>query len=332
MYNNFRYFCTHPFGYQMSEFDSLALKNGFCLIIHAEDTAAFKSWTMLYGLLDHYPDQIFVRCPESVTQGYLDKGFNVISEFTGSTSCVSPDCGKQIIAECLTLDEVKRASRDEYTGIIIRGSEAGGKAGHLNNFVFFQAASELTDLPLYVAGGIGKFAIGGLYAGGAAGVVLNEQLFLFVESPLSVSAREILLAIESDETYALTMKGFSFRFHRKTYSPSVNALLEYIDNEDPDIDQVHDYIKKHSALGFEQAENNDLLFGMGTDAVFACRFLREFSCFSGLVSDIPLVAQCPPGISAISPNKTLRLANANESGTSTTYPHLASSLAHALPP
>ena len=281
MHNDFRFFCAHPYGYPLSEFDALALENGCSLIIDSTDETALSCRITLNTLMTKHPRSIFIRCRSGGEGSFLKQGFSIITSYPDSASVSDSGNRQEVIAECCSPDEAAEASNRNISGILLRGSEAGGIAGELNNFVFLQAAAPVTDLPLYMEGGIGKYAIGGLFAAGAAGAVLNEQTFLFIESPLSECARDVLLRLVPDETCSVVRSGRSFRFHRKVHSPAVDAFIRYIDREGPEIGHVQDYVRSSSASCFEEAGNDQKLFPLGTDALFAVRFMHEFACFSG---------------------------------------------------
>jgi acyl transferase domain-containing protein/NAD(P)H-dependent flavin oxidoreductase YrpB (nitropropane dioxygenase family) len=69
---------------------------------------------------------------------------------------------------------------------ILRGSESGGWIGSDAAFILLQkhARQAAGDTPFYVQGGIGPVTAAGCLAAGAAGVVLDDQLWLMPESPL----------------------------------------------------------------------------------------------------------------------------------------------------
>jgi len=287
MYKGFRVFCTHPSGCPLSAFDTRALDNGFLLIINATDEKALRSRAEVAVLVRRYPGKIFIRCGNTEALGYIHRGFNIITDPGGPAPPRPEGSGTaDIIAESLDPQQVRAASKQGYSGILIRGNEAGGIAGELNNFVFLQAAAELTDLPVYVEGGIGIYALGGLFAAGAAGAVLNEQTFLFIESPLSEEARAFLLNLKQDEIHSVAKNGYSVRFHRKVHSPRADALTEFIDTEDPGPDRMREHIEQESTSYLKDAGSDTKLLLLGADAAFAYRFMNRYACFAGLSEGI----------------------------------------------
>ncbi|MFB8790592.1 MAG: nitronate monooxygenase [Potamolinea sp.] len=68
-------------------------------------------------------------------------------------------------------------------GVIAKGHESGGWVGEDSAFVLTQKLLQRQSLPVYVQGGIGLHTAAACRAAGAAGVVLDDQLWLMAESP-----------------------------------------------------------------------------------------------------------------------------------------------------
>ncbi len=75
-------------------------------------------------------------------------------------------------------------SLDGIAGILAKGYESGGWVGEDAAFILSQKIIRETSLPVYIQGGIGIHSAAACRAIGAAGVVLEEQLFLMPESGL----------------------------------------------------------------------------------------------------------------------------------------------------
>src|SRR2546427_454978 len=76
-------------------------------------------------------------------------------------------------------------------GVIARGMEAGGRVSDLSSFVLTQQllADDTLGLPVWVCGGVGPRTAAACVIGGAAGVVLDNQLALMPECDLPDDAR-----------------------------------------------------------------------------------------------------------------------------------------------
>ncbi|WP_072016340.1 hypothetical protein [Neosynechococcus sphagnicola] len=68
-------------------------------------------------------------------------------------------------------------------GLVARGHESGGWVGEDAAFILTQKLLNTGTWPVYVQGGIGIHAAAACRAAGAAGVVLDDQLWLMPESP-----------------------------------------------------------------------------------------------------------------------------------------------------
>ncbi|GHI40393.1 type I polyketide synthase [Streptomyces violascens] len=115
---------------------------------------------------------------------------------------------RQLADECRVLvevgsrEEARRAAADGAYGLVARGSECGGRSGDLGTFVLLQAllADPAYDLPVWACGGIGPRTAAAAVVGGAAGVVLDTQLALLVESEVGDEAAALLRTMDGSET------------------------------------------------------------------------------------------------------------------------------------
>ncbi|TFI21108.1 type I polyketide synthase [Streptomyces sp. 4R-3d] len=110
--------------------------------------------------------------------------------------------GRRVLAEVTSLAEALSAAEAGATGLIVRGSESGGRAGELSTFVLLQQVltEPALDLPAWACGGIGPHSAAATVAGGAAGVVLDTQLALFDEAGLPTELTAVLAGLDGSET------------------------------------------------------------------------------------------------------------------------------------
>lgn len=110
--------------------------------------------------------------------------------------------GRRVLAEVTSLAEALSAAEAGAAGLIVRGSESGGRAGELSTFVLLQRvlAEPALDLPAWACGGIGPHSAAATVAGGAAGVVLDTQLALFDEAALPTELTAVLAGLDGSET------------------------------------------------------------------------------------------------------------------------------------
>ena len=96
--------------------------------------------------------------------------------------------------EAVDWDEVLRAQSLGVDGVVLKGSESGGRVGQTTAFILLQRwharfALAADRLPAWVQGGIGLNSAAACLAAGADGVVLDAQVLLTRESPLAEPAR-----------------------------------------------------------------------------------------------------------------------------------------------
>ncbi|MBD1927137.1 acyltransferase domain-containing protein [Trichocoleus sp. FACHB-90] len=122
----------------------------------------------------------------------------------------------------LEVTDVEQAQAIDYQsaeifGLVAKGQESGGWVGEDPAFILTQkllnvSSQELVDigttdnkqiLPIYVQGGIGIHTAAGVLAAGAAGVVLDDQLWLMPESPLPGAWQRYLNNLNGQEAIAI---------------------------------------------------------------------------------------------------------------------------------
>lgn len=131
--------------------------------------------------------------------------------------------GRRVLAEVTSLAEALTAAEAGATGLIVRGSESGGRAGELSTFVLLQQVlgEPALDLPTWACGGIGPHTAAATVAGGAAGVVLDSQLALFDEAGLPTELTGVLAGLDGSET----VLHHGVRVLRRRGPGALNSLL-----------------------------------------------------------------------------------------------------------
>jgi NAD(P)H-dependent flavin oxidoreductase YrpB (nitropropane dioxygenase family) len=88
-------------------------------------------------------------------------------------------------------------------GLVACGNECGGPVGDDTTYVLVQRLLAVNLAPVYARGGIGLATATGCRVAGARGVVLDDQLLLMPESPLSAASRHQLQGLTGQETVVL---------------------------------------------------------------------------------------------------------------------------------
>ena len=76
---------------------------------------------------------------------------------------------------------------------LLKGNEAAGRVGDETSFILAQQFAD-AGLSFIVQGGIGLFTSAGIFAIGAEGVVLDSQVYLTPESPISATSNAYIIA------------------------------------------------------------------------------------------------------------------------------------------
>jgi len=164
-------------------------------------------------------------------------------------------------------------------GLVIRGSEAPGRGSRYSAFVLMQWYLENTDLPLFIHGGVGWHTAAGLFAAGANGVVLDNQLYLTRQAPVAEAFKSTITKIEENDSVVIGgALGAPYRFFSKLGTRITKdlkareaALKGNADAEASLYAAISDHI---AALNDPAAEPLQSLFYLGQDAVFAKHFTK----------------------------------------------------------
>ncbi len=111
---------------------------------------------------------------------------------------------RQLLLEVTNIEEIGEETLltsfpYPIAGLIAKGHESGGWVGEDSAFVLTQKLVQRQSLPVYVQGGIGIHTAAACRAAGAAGVVLDDQLWLMAESPLKSEWQQYLHNLNGQE-------------------------------------------------------------------------------------------------------------------------------------
>ncbi len=108
---------------------------------------------------------------------------------------------RQILLEVFSLEEAIKLESNgiQVSGLVAKGHEAGGWGSDTSAFILTQQLCQAGSTPIYVQGGIGIHTAAACRAAGAAGVFLDDQLWLMPESPLTVQMRGYLKNLNGQE-------------------------------------------------------------------------------------------------------------------------------------
>jgi acyl transferase domain-containing protein/NAD(P)H-dependent flavin oxidoreductase YrpB (nitropropane dioxygenase family)/NAD(P)-dependent dehydrogenase (short-subunit alcohol dehydrogenase family) len=140
--------------------------------------------------------------------------------------------GIRTLWEATSLAEARAGAALGADALVLKGNESGGRVGSDPAFMLLQRwfATDAPRLPVFVQGGIGLHSAAACVAAGAVGIVLDAQLLLARESPLSRPASDLLSTCDGSETVCLGERlGQAYRFYSR---PGLSAVEEMRGEED----------------------------------------------------------------------------------------------------
>ncbi|HUR54098.1 MAG TPA: nitronate monooxygenase [Gemmataceae bacterium] len=134
--------------------------------------------------------------------------------------------GAEVLVEVVSMSEAACGLAVNPDGIILKGHEAGGRVGADTSFVLVQKFCHAGHkVPFWVRGGVGPNTAAACLAAGAHGVVLDSQVLLARESPLTDAQRRKLAGMDGGETAVLGARlGEAFRCYSRADSAAFQEL------------------------------------------------------------------------------------------------------------
>lgn len=133
--------------------------------------------------------------------------------------------GLRVLLESTSLHQARSAEEIGMDGVIAKGNEAGGHVSSETTFILVQRFMESLSIPVWAQGGIGPHTASACYVAGAQGVVLDSQLLLTRESPLSEALRSRVAVMDGSETTCLGSDiGLWFRVCTRLGTAAVREL------------------------------------------------------------------------------------------------------------
>ncbi|MBF0302173.1 MAG: nitronate monooxygenase, partial [Desulfamplus sp.] len=110
----------------------------------------------------------------------------------------------KIILEVREININDRIKAINPHALILRGNEAGGRVSNYSSFILMQWYLKNSDLPVFIHGGVGRNTASGMFSAGVSGVVLDSQVWLAKESPLSENFRTLLSSLDESDSIEIT--------------------------------------------------------------------------------------------------------------------------------
>jgi len=146
---------------------------------------------------------------------------------------------KLLLSEVSYLEEAYETA-DWADFFLVKGNEAGGLVGTKNTFILIQEFQK-SGLPFIIQGGFGVYNICSAFIGGAVAIVLESQLYLLPECPLSPKFKNYIKTIEENDFYLVhETSRYNFRLIGKLANKSIRSIKEI---EQRDFSKVNEDFK-----------------------------------------------------------------------------------------
>ncbi|WDP92222.1 MAG: acyltransferase domain-containing protein [Desulfobacter sp.] len=170
--------------------------------------------------------------------------------------------------------------------LVVKGNEAAGRVSRYSSFILMQWYLKHSPLPLFVHGGVGQYTAAGMLAAGVSGFVMDSQLLLAKEAPVSDDFKKLLAGLDEGDSTEITFreKGI-YRVFAKLGTKVVKDLKEEAvllsDKEEGDIYPA--IAEKMTALDNPDASFIQSLFYLGQDGIFAKEFVKESDSLAEII-------------------------------------------------
>lgn len=184
--------------------------------------------------------------------------------------------GVRVLPEAIRWDD-RLAGPLGADGVVLKGHEAGGRVGEATAFILLQQAMAAHPAgPVYVRGGIGLQSAGAVRAGGAAGVVLDDQCLMLRESAVGPRIAPVLARMTGAETVLVEgAGGVQWRGMEQPGSRAAATLRQALAQ-----DATHQEDTGRAAFGWDMAAGR--IAPLGQAAAFAPDLAARFGSLGRL--------------------------------------------------
>ncbi|MEA1968569.1 MAG: beta-ketoacyl synthase N-terminal-like domain-containing protein, partial [Thermodesulfobacteriota bacterium] len=183
-------------------------------------------------------------------------------------------------------DKIKEISPH---ALILKGNEACGRVSKYSSFILMQWYLKNSELPVFIHGGVGQHTAAGMFAAGVSGVVLDSQVWLADESPVSDNFKKLLMGLDESDSIEITINSNTrFRVFAKLGTKIAKELKEkaIVVSDRNDAEKIiYQEIKNNiTALDEKDAMAVQSLFYLGQDALFAKNFVKKSTNLKEIIS------------------------------------------------
>ncbi|MCA1792456.1 MAG: nitronate monooxygenase, partial [Desulfobacteraceae bacterium] len=174
--------------------------------------------------------------------------------------------------------------------LVLKGNEAAGQVSKYSSFILLQWYLKNQDRPVFIHGGVGRYTGAGMLAAGASGFVMDTQVLLANEAPVSPAFKNLLAMVEEGDSTEISIQDKQvFRVFAKLGTKIVKELKQQavlLGAGDDGEQKLYERISKEIiAIDNPDAPFVQSLFFMGQDGLFARNFVQNSHTLSDIIHE-----------------------------------------------
>lgn len=176
--------------------------------------------------------------------------------------------------------------------LVGKGNECGGWVGSESSYLLAQKLVASQGLPVYVRGGVGEHSAAACRVLGAAGVVVEDSIWLFPESPLKQCLEPSLRRLDVKDSIVLGAElGLGYRVLYRPDFPAAKGLMDLARDMERSAEELdRDELKLrwieavHEQAGYGRPETKVLPLGPST--VYSSEYAQRFGTLARFLQHI----------------------------------------------
>jgi acyl transferase domain-containing protein/NAD(P)H-dependent flavin oxidoreductase YrpB (nitropropane dioxygenase family)/acyl carrier protein/NAD(P)-dependent dehydrogenase (short-subunit alcohol dehydrogenase family) len=252
-----------------------------------QKTAQLSKENISFGIRLASLDPLLLEALEKQPVSNLDAVVVPVSKTDGLSR--KPDLGDtRLVLEIKDIGLLDPIAKADPHALILKGNEAAGQVSRYSSFILMQWYLKNQDRPVFIHGGVGQYTGAGMLAAGVSGFVMDTQVLLADEAPVSPAFKNLLASVEEGDSTEISIQDKQvFRVFAKLGTKIVKELKQQavVLGEQPDGEQQ--LYKKISsqiiALNDSDAPFVQSLFFMGQDGLFARHLAKKSNNLSDMI-------------------------------------------------
>ncbi|MFO7913011.1 MAG: polyketide synthase, partial [Desulfotignum sp.] len=194
----------------------------------------------------------------------------------------------KLVLEIRDIGLVDTIAAADPHALVLKGNEAAGQVSKYSSFILMQWYLKNQDRPVFIHGGVGRYTAAGMLAAGAAGFVLDTQVLLADEAPVSPAFKNLLAMVEEGDSTEISIQEKQvFRVFAKLGTKIVKELKQqavlFGAHKDGEEKLYARIAREITAIDSKDAPFVQSLFYMGQDGLFARNFVKESNKLSDMI-------------------------------------------------